>query len=122
ACPGGVLNAHPNGQTAGVQLRAQTRAYGIDLFWSGGLIGRRSALRQNLRDAGMGTLAARQGSAKHLTAGRDVAGRRAIVDQRVALLRLKELGDIGHTDLKFERRRNPVQRLYALALQVLPVL
>ena len=51
-----------------------------------------------------------------------MAGGGAVVNERVAFFRFQELGDVGRADFQFERRGDAVQRLDALALDLLAVL
>ena len=63
-----------------------------------------------------------QGRAEHQGSRRDMAGRRAVVDQRAAFFGFQELCDIGHPDFQFQRRGYAVERLDALAFRFLAVL
>ena len=72
------MNAHADAESAGVDLIAQSLLDARDLFGSGGLVGGGSALRQ---DGSVG-----QGRAENQCASGDVAGGRAVVDERVSLL------------------------------------
>jgi hypothetical protein len=51
-----------------------------------------------------------------------VAGGRAVVDQRIPLLGIQKLGDVGRADLHFQRGGYAVEGLDALAGEILAVL
>jgi hypothetical protein len=51
-----------------------------------------------------------------------MAGRAAVVNERVTLFRFQELRDIGRADFQFERCGYAVERFHALALYLLAVL
>ena len=122
-CAGCIRKSHSNRQSARVELGAQARSYGFDLFRRGGLIGGWAALGQDLRDARVvfRRLGGQRGSEHESTRG-SVTGRCAVMDQRVAFLDSQELGDVGHTDFQLQCRGHAVKRLDALAFQFLAVL
>ena len=80
--PGRVLDAHADGQAAGVQLFAQALLDALNLFGRGGLVGRGPALGQDV--------ARRQWGAEYQRARRHMAGRGAVVESANALLLLSE--------------------------------
>ena len=120
---GCVLDAHPNRQSSRIQLRAQALPYGFDLLRCGRLVGRWSALRQDLRNSGVrDDDRGRKWRAEHHRARRRVTGCRAVVDQRMSVLLLKEAGHVGNADFQFERGGHAVKRFHAPAVVVLAVL
>src|SRR5580692_9703944 len=51
-----------------------------------------------------------------------MAGRGAIVNERLSLFRLQELSNVGRADFQFERRGYAVESFHSLALHLLAVL
>ena len=122
-CSRCVLDSHPNGQSAGVQLRAQLLLHAFDLFRCSVLIGGGATFWEDLRDAGVNFFStSRQRRAEDLSACSHMAGRRSVVDQRMAVLHFQKLGNVRHADFQLQCSGDTVKRLDALAFQVLAVL
>ena len=85
-----------------------------DLFGSSGLFGGRPALGQD------GSRLARR--AEDQRSRGDVAGGGAVVDERVSLLGIEKLFDVGSADFHFERGGDAVEGFDALAGEILAVL
>ena len=90
---GSVFNAHPDAESAGIELVAQTLLNALDLLGRGRLVGGGPAFRQNSSGG--------QGRAENQGARGYVAGGAAVVDERVSLLGIQERGDVGGADLHF---------------------
>jgi hypothetical protein len=113
-CSRCVLNAHANGQAAGVKFRAQTILYLRDLLGSRRLIGGGTALGQDV--------SGRQRISEYQSPRSHMACRSAVMNQRVAFFAFQKLRDIRCADFQFQRHGHAVKRFNALALQVLRVL
>ena len=118
-----VLNAHADAECAGVEFVAQALLYLLDLLGRCWFIRCRSALGQDLGNAGTRVNHARiQRCTEDQRPRRGMAGGCAVVDQRVPFLGREKLSDVGRADFHFQRRGHAVERLHALALDLLAVL
>jgi hypothetical protein len=70
---GGVLDAHADAESAGIELLAQAPQRGLELLLRSGVVCGRAGGRKDLLRG--------QGGAEHRGASREVTGRGAIVDQ-----------------------------------------
>ena len=120
---GRVLDAHTDGEGAGIEFSVQALTDGFDLLGRSRIIGSWAALGQDLGNAGMrADHFGRQRCAEDERARCGVTGCSAVIDKRVTVLLLKKVGHIRNADFQFEGSGYTVEGLHAAAVVILSVL